>query len=100
MNTVTATVRLPKKLKQEADKLVKKGYFKNLSDAMIAGLRHETEIHRTEDTVREIKEIRKKMWDEYLKKANGDPEKASKIMFREIKKEEAKEPWFYKDSVE
>ena len=93
MSNIIATVRLPKKLKQQAEYLVKKGYFKNLSDALITGLRREVRECMTLESVKNAKE---QVWQEYLSKAGGDPEKASKLYLEDAKKYQKEHPEFFK----
>lgn len=96
MNMISATVRIPSAVKQEALQLVECGYYKNLSDFVISAMRDELKEHKVSSSVRDVRLARKKIWAEYLKKAGGDVDKALDIMHEEGEKEYAKDPAFWK----
>ena len=96
MNECITTVRVPVKLKEEAEKLVKQGYFKNLSDILVTGLRDQIQTYKPSKAVLESREAKKAVWDYYLKKAKGDTKLAVELHFKDIKKGEAEEPEFFK----
>lgn len=97
-NQATITVRVPAQLRKSIMRLVDAGFYKNFSDAVLAGLRRE--VNELDTAVVQSREAKKAVWDEYLKKAGGDREKASKLMFEDGKKweaeEEKKNPGFFR----
>ena len=95
MGNITTTVRIPSKLKEAADNLIEKGYYKNFSDIMVSGLRYELNEGHIPLCVKESREGKKAVWSEYLKKGNGDPQKAIKIMQAEDDEAYAKNPDFW-----
>lgn len=96
MNECIATVRVPSKLKQDAEEIIKEGYFKNFSDILVAGLRQQVQTYKPSNAVLEGRAARKAVWDYYLKKAKGNAELASKLEFADGKKIEEAEPEFFK----
>ncbi|MBS3060220.1 MAG: hypothetical protein J4432_01780 [DPANN group archaeon] len=92
--TVTATVRIPVALKKDADKMIKSGHYKNMSDLLISGLRLEIR-ESNKDAVTQSREAKRDIWEHYMKLAKGDLELATKLELADIKKGEAEEPWFY-----
>lgn len=93
---MTTTVRVPLKLKQAADRLVSVGYYKNFSDVVVSGLRHEVLGERLTFAVREAREAKKAVWEEELRKAGGDPKKAIKLMGKEDEKMYKEDPGFWR----
>lgn len=95
----TVTVRIPVKLREEADALVQKGYYKNLSDLILSCLR--IEVHKKVDAVKMIRDLRDKETKKYIKKAGGDPKKGFDLFFNDLMKfqeeEIKKNPEFWKD---
>ena len=89
MSTVVTTVRLPAQVKKEAEQLVKKGFFKNFSDVVLAGLRLEIYGHQ-------IRDAREKVWRDYLSQAGGDSEKAAKLYLKEAKEYQKKHPELFR----
>lgn len=83
---VTTSVRIPIKIKEEADKLVEEGYFKNMSELVVNGIRNEIKEYSPSKAVRDIREFRDKTWQDFIKKAGGDKGKAADMCFDEIKK--------------
>ena len=69
---VVTTVRLPARVKAEAERLVADGLFKNFSDVVLAGLRREIDASRA-------REARERVWRDYAARAGGDAEKASRL---------------------
>ncbi len=95
MGVMVTTVRIPVKLKEYADKLVEEGYYKNFSDLVISGLRREVFENNMTLAVKKAREAKKAVWEEALKKARGDPDKAIKIMQKEAEKLYASDPSFW-----
>ena len=97
VNLIATSVRIPKEVKKEAMKLVKKGYFCDFSSLIVTALRDEIKEHKKlSSSVMDAREIRKRIWKEYLQKANGSPEKAVKLIYEEDKKQYSKNPEFWK----
>ncbi|MFH0987066.1 MAG: ribbon-helix-helix domain-containing protein [Candidatus Micrarchaeota archaeon] len=88
-------VKLPPQLKKQADGLVRKGYFKTISELMTASLREKIEDYRKPDPVKTARAAKKAVWEEYMKKGNGDPELATTIMMKEAEEEYKKDPEFW-----
>ncbi|MFH0986565.1 MAG: ribbon-helix-helix domain-containing protein, partial [Candidatus Micrarchaeota archaeon] len=81
---VPTSVRLPAKLKDEAETLVKKGYYGNFSDLITAALRDEIKEHKMlSSSVKDVREIRAKIWGDYMKRAGGNSKKAARLMYEE-----------------
>ncbi|MCK4327336.1 MAG: hypothetical protein KAW41_02560 [Candidatus Diapherotrites archaeon] len=89
MSTVVTTVRLPARVKQEAESLVHKGLFKNFSDVVLAGLRREINAHTA-------REAREQVWRDYLERSGGDAEKASRLYLRDAEEYQKKHPGLFK----
>ena len=79
MNMVTTSVRVPIRIKEEAEALIKEGYFKNLSEFIVSGMRKELTEYSPSKAVRDIREFRHRTWQNFLKEANGDYKKAAKL---------------------
>ena len=45
--------------------------------------------------MKDAREIRKRIWKEYLQKAKGSPEKVAKLIYEEDKKQYSKNPEFW-----
>ena len=89
METIVTTVRLPPKVKRAAENLVKEGLFKNFSDVVLAGLRRE--IYENE-----AREAREGVWRDYLNKAGGSAEKASKLYLHDATEYQKQHPGLFK----
>lgn len=86
MNDVVVTVRLPRKLKEDVDLVVKEGNFKNVSDLVVASVRKEVETYKPSRATLLVRKARKEIWEDYLKRANGDINKAIKLHHEDGKK--------------
>lgn len=93
------SVRIPPRVREEAQKLVEEGYFGNLSQLIVTSLRKKLKEYREMDmSVKESRKAKARLWENYLQKADGDPEKASKMMIKDAQKEYNERPDFWKDS--
>lgn len=92
---VPTSVRIPKKLKIEAESLVKNGYYGNFSDLVVNALRDEVKEHKMlSSSVKDVRRVRARIWSDYLKKAGNDPRKAAKLMYEEDLKASENDPTF------
>lgn len=96
---IQTNVRMPIKLKKEAEKMVKKGYYNSISELVVASVRNEVnkikELNKATKEIELIRMARKQVWSEFLKKAHGNPKKASELMSKEAEKIYSKEPNFW-----
>lgn len=79
------TVRTPEKLKKEAEDLVEQGYFKNVSEIMVTGMRKTVQEYSKSRAVNEVRKFRDEQTKKALKQAGGDKKKAAEIIFNQIK---------------
>ena len=94
---IPTSIRIPKLLKKEAYQLIKKGYYSDFSSLVVTALRDEIkEYKKLNSSVKDVREIRQKIWQEYLEKAKGNPKKAAKLMYEEDLKDYEKNPEFWK----
>lgn len=92
------SVRIPPKVKKDAEELVKEGYFGNLSRLIVTAVREKVEEYkRLDSSVRDSRKAKAQVWREYLDKAEGSPEKALKIMQREAQEEYESNPGFWRE---
>jgi len=97
--TIQTNVRLPARLKKEAEKLVRKGYYKSVSELIVSSLRNEImNFKKTAKALKDIEEVRKareEVLTDFMRKAGGDTNKALKLMQEEAEKIYKKEPEFW-----
>lgn len=93
MESVLIQARFPSAVVEEIDKLVKAGIYRNRSEALRDSarmvLREQRGILKTDkskSSTQIIREIRKKMWTDALKKAGGDKKKAAHLIIKEANK--------------
>lgn len=99
MNDVVVTVRLPRKLKEDIDLVVREGDFKNVSDLLLSGARKEVETYKPTHATLLVRKARKEIWEGYLKKAKGNSKKAADLYFADLKKLEEEDPDFLKSKT-
>jgi len=81
---VSATVKFPPRLREEALDLVKEGYFKNFSEVAVSGIRRIVQEYHLSNAAREARQIRDRIWTEFLEKAGDDPGKAADLFNKEL----------------
>ena len=91
MNECITTVRVPIKLKEQAEDLIKQGYFKNLSDLLVTGLRDQIQTYSPNFTALVVRKIRKDWEEELMAKAKGNKKKAFDLFRKEIEEESKKD---------
>ncbi len=89
MSAVVTTVRLPARVKEEAEVLVREGLFKNFSDVVLAGLRREIDAHK-------VCEARERVWRDYVERAGGDAKKASSLYLKDAEEYQKAHPELFK----
>ena len=90
MESGVVAVRVPAKLRSEAERLVKEGYFRSLSEVIVSGLRREIIEHGPSKATLLLRKQDKKMWAEYMKKAGGDNDKAIDLYLEDLREIEKK----------
>lgn len=76
MESAVVAVRVPAGLKSEAERLVKAGYFRSLSEVIVSGLRREVIECGPSKATLLLRKQNERMWAEYMRKANGDYDRA------------------------
>ena len=95
-NSIITSIVLPRKLKEEIKEIVKAGYFKNVSDLLVTGARHEVDKYQPSRATLISRAAKKKVDEYYLKKAKGSRKKAADLMFEDFKKYEKEDPNFFR----
>ena len=95
-NGEVTSVLLPRKLKEEIKEVVEAGYFKNVSDLLVTGARHEIDKYKPSRATLLSRAAKKKVDEYYLKKAKGNRKKAVDLMFKDFKKYEKENADFFK----
>ena len=92
--SVMVPARYPEQTAKEIDRLVDAGFYKSRSDALRDAARRLVrehygilkDIEKHKSSAQIVREIRQKMWQDALSRANGNEEKAAKLLAEEANK--------------
>lgn len=92
METITLHTRIPKKVKDDIEELVEEGYYSSTADFLRDSARKAIREWRgkfekdtpPEGTLKQLKDMRKKLWGEAIKEAKGDSYKAAKLYMKKL----------------
>jgi len=93
VNGVPVLIYYPKELIKDVDELIKRGKYMSRSEMIRSATRLVIEEQKSE-ALRETREIRRRIEKEYLKKADGDRNKAIDMFFDDVMERQEKDPFY------
>jgi len=93
VNGVPVLIYYPKEMIKDVDELIKRGKYMSRSEMIRSATRLVIEEQKSE-ALRETREIRRRIEKEYLKKADGDRNKAIDMFFDDVMERQKKDPFY------